>query len=195
MAGPVWGWACRDVLWWKAASPDLGAPAAGFVPGFLPPGLSWSLCGAASPVWQCLAALAPEFGPSLCQEWCWLIDCSLTGSRTGARRTLQGEHAQRPSHRGVGSASRQPLLHTNHRWKERAWIFFFFLLINGSAVRHFFPGILSLSLPGRLNELFSLRLALTFLRARPRAAGRDPRVGKGLRAGEPPAPGSFSSLN
>ena len=62
---------------------------------------------------------------------------------------------------------------------ERAWIFFFFPLINGSAVRHFFPGILSLSLPGRLNELFSLRLALTFLRARPWAAGSCWRGGAG----------------
>lgn len=95
---------------------------------------------------------------------------------------------------------------------ERAWIFFF-PLSYGSAAR-FFPSILSLSLPGWLNELFSLLLALTFLCARPWASGccwqgewagrscpcREAGVGcaqhrKRLGTGELPALGSFSSLN
>jgi len=61
-------------------------------------------------------------------------------------------------------------------------------LISGSAVRHFFPGILSLSLPGWLAELFSLLPALTFLRARPGAAGSRCRGGGGWQG--PPLRGS-----
>lgn len=60
---------------------------------------------------------------------------------------------------------------------ERAWIFYF-PLTYGSAAR-FFPSILSLSLPGWLNELFSLLLALTFLCAR-----WGERAGRGCPAGK-----------
>lgn len=62
----------------------------------------------------------------------------------------------------------------------------FFFHSNGSSVRHFFPGILSLSLPGRLNGLFSLCLALTFLRARPQTACWKLLVGRSGLAGATP---------
>lgn len=146
-------WMAMDSPWWKAASSEPGgAPEAGPAPGFLPPGLS------PEPVWQCRAALALGIGPSPCQEWGWLR----SRRRSGAHGTLQGLPCPLPvpgarphltipliqgGHHGrsIHTSSRMAP-HQNHWWKEP--FFSPLQLINGSAVLHFFPGILSLSACG-----------------------------------------------
>lgn len=169
-----------DVPCWKAVFPDPGSPGAGSALGFLPPGLSWYL-------WSRLAGVAM---PCHCCSRIWSQPLPGVGSSFRACQAAGavpaglcvGGHARcpSPSHRlpWCGSASPFPSCIQTTAGK---CLDIFFPLTHGSAAR-FFPSILSLSLPGWLNELFSLLPALTFLCAGPWAAGRrwrGERAGRG----------------
>lgn len=176
--------------------------------------LVWpGICGAALLVWQCLATLAAEFGPSPCQVLAHRLQLDRQQERCPQDfvwEDMPSAHPHPTACRGMGQ------LHPGHFCIQASGgksMDILFPLTYSSAAG-FFPSILSLSLPGWLNELFSLLPALTFLCARPWAAGHRwreewagrgcpcrkagvgcARHGKRLGAGELPALGSFSSLN
>lgn len=181
--------------------------------GFPP---SWSVLLSVEPPCWCgnaLPLLQQDLAPALAR--CWLIIYSLTRQRErclqdSAWEDMPGAHPHPTACCGLDQ------LHSGHfciRATSGKSLDIFFPLTYGSAAR-FFPSILSLSLPGWLNELFSLLLALTFLCAGPWASGccwQGERAGRGcpcreagvgcaqhrkrLGTGELPALGSFSSLN
>lgn len=143
------------------------------------PRVSWSwICSGFPPSWSVLVSVEPpcwcgnvlpllqqDLAPVLAR--CWLIIYSLTRQREQcpkefAWEDMPGAHPHPTACHGVGQ------LHPGHFCIQATGaknLDIFFPLTYGSAAR-FFPSILSLSLPGWLNELFSLLLALTFLCAR-----------------------------
>lgn len=129
MSLSLFGWAGMDVHGCSVVESSVPRPRVSWswiCSGFLP---SWSVLVSVEPPCWCgnaLPLLQQDLAPALAR--CWLIVYSLTGSRSGARRTLCGRTCPVPipipplavawvSFTLATSASKPPV--------ERAWIFFF----------------------------------------------------------------------